>query len=227
MDCHFLLQGSSRPRDQTHVSRIAGRHFTILATREVAKSWTQLRELKSKTKSPGGCLKTPQSHMEGTTEIVVRLLLRHPSYESEETGPDLTCILPALAAACGIIKEVEDTLTSSELGAWFSRLPDLWAAWASLQPCFLYYLKTSLLENHLINSFRPLFVLGILYNMGVGSACKVSSKSNIPSPLSPNWVLTLVLICRCWMTKCPWEILYHELHWCEIHRTWPVASALP
>ena len=55
--------------------------------------------------------------MEGATVMVVLLLRLLPSYESEETGPDLTCILPALAAACGIIKEVEDTLTSSELGA--------------------------------------------------------------------------------------------------------------
>ena len=54
--------------------------------------------------------------MEGATVMVVLLLRLLPSYESEETGPDLTCILPALAA-CGIIKEVEDTLTSSELGA--------------------------------------------------------------------------------------------------------------
>ena len=32
--CHFLLQGSSRPRDQTQVSRIAGRRFNLWATRE-------------------------------------------------------------------------------------------------------------------------------------------------------------------------------------------------
>ena len=32
--CHFLLQGSSQPRDQTQVSHIAGRCFTIWATRE-------------------------------------------------------------------------------------------------------------------------------------------------------------------------------------------------
>ena len=32
--CHFLLQGSSRPRGWTHVSFIAGRHFTVWATRE-------------------------------------------------------------------------------------------------------------------------------------------------------------------------------------------------
>ena len=31
--CHFLLQGSSWSRDQTQVSRIAGRCFTIWATR--------------------------------------------------------------------------------------------------------------------------------------------------------------------------------------------------
>ena len=33
--CHFLLQGvSSRPGDRTWVSRIAGRRFTVWATRE-------------------------------------------------------------------------------------------------------------------------------------------------------------------------------------------------
>ena len=32
-------RGSSRPRDQTRVSRIAGRHFTIWATRESHKVW--------------------------------------------------------------------------------------------------------------------------------------------------------------------------------------------
>ena len=32
--CHFLLQGSSQPRDWTQVSHIAGRFFTTWATRE-------------------------------------------------------------------------------------------------------------------------------------------------------------------------------------------------
>ena len=32
--CHFLLQGTSRPRDQTQVSHIVDRHFTVWATRE-------------------------------------------------------------------------------------------------------------------------------------------------------------------------------------------------
>ena len=32
--CHFLLRGSSWPRDQTRISHIAGRCFTIWATRE-------------------------------------------------------------------------------------------------------------------------------------------------------------------------------------------------
>ena len=32
--CHFLLQGSSQPRDQTQVSYTAGRSFTNWATRE-------------------------------------------------------------------------------------------------------------------------------------------------------------------------------------------------
>ena len=34
MDCHSLLQGSSRPRYRAQVSRAAGRFFTIRATRE-------------------------------------------------------------------------------------------------------------------------------------------------------------------------------------------------
>ena len=39
MGCHFLLQGSSWPRDQTWVSCIAGRFVTIWATRE-ALPWS-------------------------------------------------------------------------------------------------------------------------------------------------------------------------------------------
>ena len=35
--CHFLLQGSSWPRDGTQVSCTAGRHFTLWATREALK----------------------------------------------------------------------------------------------------------------------------------------------------------------------------------------------
>ena len=42
MGCHFLLQGSSWPRDRTQVSRIAGRHFTIWATREVLSCFTSM-----------------------------------------------------------------------------------------------------------------------------------------------------------------------------------------
>ena len=34
VDCHFLLQGSSQPRDWIWVSHIAGRFFSILATSE-------------------------------------------------------------------------------------------------------------------------------------------------------------------------------------------------
>ena len=37
---HFLLQGSSRPRDRTQVSYIAGRHFTLWATREASFYYT-------------------------------------------------------------------------------------------------------------------------------------------------------------------------------------------
>ena len=43
--CLFLLQGTSRPRDQTQVSRIVDRSFTIWATREVSTLF-----LKKKTK---------------------------------------------------------------------------------------------------------------------------------------------------------------------------------
>ena len=32
---HFLLQGSSRPKDQTQVSHIVDRRFTVWATREI------------------------------------------------------------------------------------------------------------------------------------------------------------------------------------------------
>ena len=35
VDCHFLLQGPSRPRDRTRVSHIVDRHLTFWATREV------------------------------------------------------------------------------------------------------------------------------------------------------------------------------------------------
>ena len=34
MGCHFLLQGTSQPRDQTQVSHILDRRFTVRATRE-------------------------------------------------------------------------------------------------------------------------------------------------------------------------------------------------
>ena len=37
--CHALLQGSSQPRDQTLVSHIAGRFFTIWATKEAQEYW--------------------------------------------------------------------------------------------------------------------------------------------------------------------------------------------
>ena len=40
--CHFLLQGSSWPRDGTQVSHIAGRRFTIWATREVLSCFTSM-----------------------------------------------------------------------------------------------------------------------------------------------------------------------------------------
>ena len=41
VDCHSLLQWSSWPRDRTCVSRIAGRFFTVWATREALKHDTK------------------------------------------------------------------------------------------------------------------------------------------------------------------------------------------
>ena len=35
VDCHFLLQGTSRPRDPTQVSHIVDRRFIVWASREV------------------------------------------------------------------------------------------------------------------------------------------------------------------------------------------------
>ena len=43
--CHFLLQGTSQPRDPTQVSHIVDRRFTVWATREV-----QISQLVVKTK---------------------------------------------------------------------------------------------------------------------------------------------------------------------------------
>ena len=39
---HFLLQGSSRPRDQTWVSGIGDRRFNLWATREAQEYWSGL-----------------------------------------------------------------------------------------------------------------------------------------------------------------------------------------
>lgn len=44
----------------------------------------------------------PDGGSEGTTVTVALSLLLWPSYESEEVGPDLACILPVLTGACGI-----------------------------------------------------------------------------------------------------------------------------
>ena len=38
--CHAFLQGSSQPRDQTQLSRIAGGFFTVQATREAQEYWS-------------------------------------------------------------------------------------------------------------------------------------------------------------------------------------------
>lgn len=69
---------------------------------------------------------------------VASLLPFQPSYESEEVGPDLTCILPVLAGACGIVNEVEGILAASEGVREFARLPCLWAAWTTLGSHALY-----------------------------------------------------------------------------------------
>ena len=50
--CHFLLQGTSQPRDWTQVSHIVDRRFIIWATREVNEiKWVLfiLKEIKTKT----------------------------------------------------------------------------------------------------------------------------------------------------------------------------------
>ena len=50
--CHFLLQGTSRPRDWTQVSHIVDRRFIVWATREVNEiKWVLfiLKEIKTKT----------------------------------------------------------------------------------------------------------------------------------------------------------------------------------
>ena len=43
-------RGSSPPRDRTHVSRIAGRHFNLWATREALRKWQS---------APDYCLENP------------------------------------------------------------------------------------------------------------------------------------------------------------------------
>ena len=51
--CHILLQGTSQPRDQTQVSHIVDRCFTIWATREVTFTATQRSEQQEKVLQPG------------------------------------------------------------------------------------------------------------------------------------------------------------------------------
>ena len=51
--CHFLLQGSSRPRDQTLVFCIAGRFFTNWATREAQRLWKDTFRWSWSLLSPG------------------------------------------------------------------------------------------------------------------------------------------------------------------------------
>ena len=49
MGCHFLLEGSSRPRDQTHVSCTGRRFFTTAPPR---KPYTPVKNKKFKRKNP-------------------------------------------------------------------------------------------------------------------------------------------------------------------------------
>lgn len=93
---------------------------------------------------------------DGATIDTVLFLPLQPSHESEEIGPDLTCILPILAGACGIVNEVQCTLTLGEGVGQFLRLSfsELHGAFFAAMP--LYCLKClrddQLLRNQLINS---------------------------------------------------------------------------
>ena len=51
--CHILLQGTFQPRDQTQVSHIVDRCFTIWATREVTFTATQRSEQQEEVLQPG------------------------------------------------------------------------------------------------------------------------------------------------------------------------------
>ena len=51
--CHFLLQGSSWPRDQTLISCIAGRFFTNWPTREAQRLWKDTLRWSWSLLSPG------------------------------------------------------------------------------------------------------------------------------------------------------------------------------
>ena len=67
VDCHFLLQGTSWPRDRTQVSHTVDRHFTIRATRECNMSVTlrlgnrlvSLEEFRFWAQTILGCMSKP------------------------------------------------------------------------------------------------------------------------------------------------------------------------
>ena len=51
VDCHFLFQGSSQPRDRTWVSCIAGRCFTVWATSQTLKSASSMAPLTCRSRT--------------------------------------------------------------------------------------------------------------------------------------------------------------------------------
>ena len=57
--CHFLLQGSSQPRDGTQVSRFAGRFLSVSATREALLVSLKSLQLELPTPAASICLLPP------------------------------------------------------------------------------------------------------------------------------------------------------------------------
>ena len=81
----------SNPGDQTHVSRIAGRHFTIWATRETPKHWAR----------PGYEPKDNRNSEHVTLEPSLQLLTPFVSClvclcDSDALGLALSCVLNSL-----------------------------------------------------------------------------------------------------------------------------------
>ena len=81
-------RGSSQPRDQTQVSLIAGRHFTVWATREA------LTFLKVTTFSPALRLGTKGSHCWHACHWLDPVSLRHPLLGAMWTGPAWAPLCP-------------------------------------------------------------------------------------------------------------------------------------